>query len=112
MHIGALQDKGAWRKRCNHELCKLFNEPVITKYIKINRLSWAGYIARKKNRTVKKMFQSRPDGARKTGRRGWCDPRQQGRTLGVKNGRKVVMHRGDWLKLLKKAGVHTGLSSQ
>jgi hypothetical protein len=30
---GAVQDKGTWRKRYNHELYKLFNEPDITKYI-------------------------------------------------------------------------------
>jgi hypothetical protein len=37
--FGAVQDKGAWRKRYNHELCKPFNEPDIVKYMKINRLS-------------------------------------------------------------------------
>jgi hypothetical protein len=31
-----------WRKRYNRELCELFNEPDIAKYIKINRLDWPG----------------------------------------------------------------------
>jgi hypothetical protein len=41
--FGAVMNKGTWRKRYNHELYKLFNEPNIITYIKINRLSWAGH---------------------------------------------------------------------
>jgi hypothetical protein len=33
------------------------------------------------------------------------------RALQVKNWRDVVINREDWLKILKKARVHTGLSS-
>jgi hypothetical protein len=40
--FGAVPDKGTWRKRYNRELYKLFNEPDIIKYIKINILNWAG----------------------------------------------------------------------
>jgi hypothetical protein len=28
----------------NHELYRLFDEPDINKYIKVNKLSWAGHI--------------------------------------------------------------------
>jgi hypothetical protein len=42
--FGAVQNKGTWRKRYNHEFYKLFNGPDITKYIKINRVSWDGHI--------------------------------------------------------------------
>jgi hypothetical protein len=41
--FGAMQDKYTWRKIYIHELYKLFNEPDITKYIKIKRLGWAGH---------------------------------------------------------------------
>jgi hypothetical protein len=34
------------------------------------------------------------------------------RALGVRNWRNVAMNREEWLKPLKKARVHTGLSSQ
>jgi hypothetical protein len=58
-----------WRKRYNHELCELFNEPDIVKYIKINRLGWAGHVMRMdNNRTVKKVFNTKPIGIMKTGR--------------------------------------------
>jgi hypothetical protein len=52
--------------RNNHELCKLCNEPDMTKYIKINRLRRAGHIVRMENsRSVKKAFDARPEGTRK-----------------------------------------------
>jgi hypothetical protein len=35
--FGAVQENGVWRKRYNHELYELFNEPDIVKYIKINQ---------------------------------------------------------------------------
>jgi hypothetical protein len=60
----AVQDKGTWRKRYNHELYKLCNEPDITKYMKINRLSRNGHIIHTENRTVK-VFDTRPEGTRK-----------------------------------------------
>jgi hypothetical protein len=42
-------------KRYKHELCELFNEPDIAKYIKINRLGWAGHVIHvDNNRAVKK----------------------------------------------------------
>jgi hypothetical protein len=107
---------GAWRKRYNHELYKLFNEPDITKYIKINRPSWAGHIICMENsRTVKKVFDTRLEGSRKIGRPElrWEDGVIQDiRVLGAKNWGNVALNREDWLKLLKEARVHTGLPSQ
>jgi hypothetical protein len=52
--FGAVQDKGTWRKRHNHELYRLFNESDITEYIKINRLSWAGHIICMENSRIVK----------------------------------------------------------
>jgi hypothetical protein len=64
-----VQDNGVWRKRYNHELYELFNEPDIVKYIKINTLGWAGHvICVDNNRTVKKVFNAKPIGIRKIGR--------------------------------------------
>jgi hypothetical protein len=64
-----VQENGVWRKRYNHELYELFNEPDIVKYIKINGMGWAGHVIRMdNNRTVKKVFKTKPVGIRKTGR--------------------------------------------
>jgi hypothetical protein len=67
--LAAVQDNGVWRKRCDHELYELFNEPDIVKYIKINRLGWAGHVIRMdNNRKVKKVFNTKPIRIRKTER--------------------------------------------
>jgi hypothetical protein len=67
--FGAEQENGLWRKRYNHELYELFNEPEIVKYIEINRLCWAGHVIHMdNNRTVKKVFDNtKPIGIRKIG---------------------------------------------
>jgi hypothetical protein len=58
--FGAVPENDVWRKRYNHELCDLFNEPDIVTYIKINRFGWAGHVARMdNNRTVKKVFNTK-----------------------------------------------------
>jgi hypothetical protein len=66
MHFGSMQENGMWRKRYNHELYDLFNKPDIVKCIKINRLGWARHvISMHNNRTVKKVFNTKPIGIRK-----------------------------------------------
>jgi hypothetical protein len=111
-----VQDKGAWKKRYKYELYELFNEPYIIKHIKIDRLNWTGHIVRTENsRTVKEVFDTRPEGTRKIGRpklRWEFGVIQDIRALGVKNWRNAAMDREDWKMILKKARVHTGLSSQ
>jgi hypothetical protein len=67
------------------------------------------------NRTLKKIFDTKPDGARSVGRpklRREDGVVQDMRILGVKNWRKVALDRDEWAKLLKKARAHQGLSSQ
>jgi hypothetical protein len=114
--FGAVQENGVWRKRYNHELYELFNEPDIVKYIKINRLGWAGHVmCMDTNMTVKKVFNTKPVGIRKIGspKLRWEDDLIQDiKTLGVKNWRNVAMGKESWQKLLRKARAHAGLSSQ
>jgi hypothetical protein len=92
-----VQENGVWRKRYNHELYELFNEPDIVKYIKINRLGWAGHVIHMdNNRTVKKVFNTKPIGIRKCGRpklRWEDDVIEDIKTLGVKNWRNVAMEK-------------------
>jgi hypothetical protein len=67
------------------------------------------------NRTLKKIFNTKPDGARGIGRPKlrWEDGVVQDmKIMGVKNWRKFALNRDEWAKLLKKARVHQGLSSQ
>jgi hypothetical protein len=94
----------------------LFNEPDIVKYIKINRLGWAGHVIRMdNNRTVKKVLDTKPIGTRKIGRpklRWEDDVIQDIKTLGVKNWRNLAMEKESWQMLLRKAKAHVGLLSQ
>jgi hypothetical protein len=67
------------------------------------------------NRTLKQIFNTKPDGVGSAGRLKlqWEDGVDQDiRILGVKNWNKVTLNRDKWAKLLKKARAHQGLSSQ
>jgi hypothetical protein len=106
----------AWRKIYNYELYEIFNKPNVFKYIKVKRLAWSGHLVRMNNdRTLKKIFNTKPDGARSVGRTKlrWEDGVDQDmRIFGVKNWKKVALNRDEWAQLLKKARAHQGLSSQ
>ena len=114
--FGAKQENGTWRNRYNYELYEIFNEPDIVNYFKVKRLAWAGHLVRvNSDRTIKKIFNTKPDGERSGGRPKlrWEDGVDQDmRILGVKNWKKVALNRDEWTQLLKKGRVHQGLSSQ
>jgi len=99
----------------NCELYEIFNEPNIVNYIKVKRLAWAGHLVCMNNdSTLKKIFNTKPDGARIVGRPKlqWEDGVDQDmKILGVKNLKKVALNRDEWAQLLK-ARAHQGLSSQ
>jgi hypothetical protein len=61
------------------------------------------------------IFSTTPDGTRSVGRPKlrWEDGVvQDTRIVGVKNWKKAALNRDEWAKLLKKAKVYQGLSSQ
>jgi hypothetical protein len=67
------------------------------------------------NRTVKKVFNTKPIGIGKTGRpklRWEDDVIQDIKTLGVKNWRNLAMEKESWQKLLRKSRAHVGLLSR
>jgi hypothetical protein len=86
-------------EKYNNELYETFNEPNIVNYIKVKRLAWAGHLVRMNNdRTVKKVFNTKPDGARRVGRQKlrWEDGVDQDmRILEVKNWKKVAIDRDE-----------------
>jgi len=114
--FGVKKESGTWRKRYNYELYEIFNEPNTVNCIKVKRLAWAGHLVRMNNdRTLKKVFNTKPVGARSVGRSKlrWKDGVDQDmRMLGVKNWKKVTLNRDEWAKLLRKAGAYQRLSSQ
>ena len=95
---------------------EFFNDSNIVNYIKTKRLAWAGHLTRMSNeRTLRKIFNTKPEGTRSVGRPKlrWKDGvAQDKRILGVNRWKKAALDRDEWAKLLKKARVHQGLSSQ
>jgi hypothetical protein len=106
------QENETWRRRYKYELCETFKDPKIVNYIKVKRLAWAGHLVCMNNdRTLKKIFNTKPDGVRRVGRTKLrCEDGvdQDMRILEVKNWRKVALDRDEWAKLLKKARAHQG----
>jgi hypothetical protein len=67
------------------------------------------------DRTLKKIFNTKPDGVRRVGRPKlrWVDGADQNmRILEVKSWKKGAFDGDEWAKLLKKTRAHQGLSSQ
>jgi hypothetical protein len=86
-----------WRKRYNYELCETFKEPNVVTYIKVKSLAWVGHlVVMNSDRTIKKIFNTKPDGVRSVGRpklRWENGVDQDIRILGVKNWKKVALNR-------------------
>ena len=90
--------------------------PNIVNYVKVKRLAWAGQLVHMNNdRTLKKIFDTKPDGVKCVGRPKlrWEDGVDRDiRILAVKNWKKVALDGDEWAKLVKKARAHQGLLSE
>ncbi|GFU04097.1 uncharacterized transposon-derived protein F52C9.6 [Trichonephila clavipes] len=108
-----IQANGSWRS--NLELCKIYKQPDIVKFVKLQRLQWAGHLARmNEDRCCKKILLAKPMGNRPRGRLPlrWIDCSVKDlNILKVKNRGKVAKSSDAWRKLLEKARAHLGLSS-
>jgi hypothetical protein len=106
------QENGTWRKRYNYELYDIFNEPNIVNYIKVKEVSWAGHLVCMNNdRTLKKIFNTKPDGARSAGRPKlhWEDGVDQDmRILGPRIGRKLPSTEMNGHSFLRRPGLIRG----
>ena len=61
--------QGIWRIRTDQELRELYKDLDILTGIKKKSLEWIGHVVRMvQGRTVKKIFESKPDGSRRRGR--------------------------------------------
>ena len=58
-----IQQDGVWRKRNNNELYAKYNDIIVVRFAKINRLRWAGYIQTMDDeRTAKIIMKHKPIG--------------------------------------------------
>ena len=111
-------DSNEYRQRYNHELRGLYNEPSIAKIMKINRLRWAGHVARRRSdadNPVYRVWQSTfNDGRKKRGRpkNSWTDAvTKDFVALEIQNWQEVAQNRLRFKNLLDEAKSHTGLGS-
>ncbi|GFV44140.1 reverse transcriptase domain-containing protein [Trichonephila clavipes] len=109
-----VQVNGSWR-RCYLELFKIYNQSDVVKFVKLQRLKWAGHLARMtKDRCCKKIFLVKPMGNRSRGRLQFklidCVEKDLN-ILKVKNWKTVAKNRDAWRKLLEEARVHPEVSN-
>lgn len=105
--FGAVFDCGIWRRRFNHELEILYNEPDIVRLIKIGRLRWFGHVQRMPSyRIPLKLFEGWPDGRRRAGRpRGrWKDAVFADlKAMRIHDWKTLAGNRPDWRRMLQEA---------
>ena len=105
--LGAKLDNGRWRRRYNFELDQAFEEPNIVTTVRVNRLRWAGHLARMDpNRAPAKLFSIDPEGRRGVGRpkTRWIDcVNADLRQLNIQSWRTLAQDRQAWRQLLDQA---------
>ncbi|XP_038117301.1 uncharacterized protein LOC119769343 [Culex quinquefasciatus] len=117
--FGGVFGNDGWRRRMNHELAQLYNEPSIRKVAKAGRLQWAGHVARMPERPeqlsqrnqrinpAKLVFVSEPVGTRRRGvqRARWVDQVENDleRVSAPQNWRQAAMDRACWRRIVQQA---------
>lgn len=111
--FGGLEVDGVWRRRYNFELYKIFRDSDISKYVKLQRMRWAGHVVRMPaERTPLKVLNAKPLGQRPRGRPKirWIDCVDASfRAIGSANWRSTAKTRHRWKKLIEKARIQSGL---
>ncbi|GFW40295.1 putative endonuclease-reverse transcriptase [Trichonephila clavipes] len=105
--LGGIQVNRSWRRRSNLELYKIYTQPDIAKFVKLQRLKWAGHMARmNEDCCCKKIFLSEPMGNRPQGKPPlrWTDCVEKDlNILKVKSWKTIAKSRDARRRLLEKA---------
>jgi hypothetical protein len=88
-------------------LTELYNNPDIVTEIRSRRIAWLGHLIRMDQRQmVKKLFDGKPGGRRRTGRPRlrWLDDVEADlRTMGIKRWRLIAKDRTEWAGIVREA---------
>jgi hypothetical protein len=109
---GAKYEDGEWKSRTNRELEELNKRENIVKWIKGQRVSWLGHLARMEEDWMhEKIFTQELEVTRRRGRprKGWREVERDLQVLGVRRRRELVIDRKKWTDIARQAKVHSGL---
>ena len=114
--MGPIYDRqeGVWRRRHNEELREISRQPLITNYIRAQRIRWAGHAARmEEGRMPRSVMEGNIEGRRPVGRprMRWRnnlmrDLEELGMELPENNWRDAAHIRGTWRGLVQAAMGH------
>ena len=111
--FGAMHEGERWRRWYNFELKRDFGEPDIVAVVKVQRLRWAGHLARMdRNRAPSMLLRNYPEGRRGVGRpkMRWIDGVESDlRALGIRSWQNVARDRTSWIKVLDQIKAHRWL---
>lgn len=106
-------NENSWRIRTNAEINELIGNADIVRFIKSQRIRWAGHVQRMAETSIpKKLLNGKMNGTRNTGRprKRWSDDLYQDlQIMGVRNWKNVAQDRDIWRGIVKEAKAHTGL---
>ena len=104
---GTVVEKGIRRTRTNKEIRELYKDLDIVADIKRKRSGLIGHLVRTdQGRTVKKIFESKPEGSRRRGRPGlrWLEDAEKVlREMKDKRRRQKAVDRGERASVIKGA---------
>ena len=111
---GATRDnQGNFRQRRNEELEQIIGGRNVVRFIKAQRIRWAGHMARMgMDRVQRRIFEEQPMRGRPRGRprRRWGDGVQRDlRTMGVGDCWRIAEDRGNWRRIVSEAKAHPEL---
>jgi hypothetical protein len=113
---GTVVEQGMWRIRINQELSELYKDLDIVADIREKRLEWTGHVVRiDQGRAAKKIFESKLEGSRRSGRprMRWLEDVQK--VLGemkVKRWRRKAVDREEWASVIKGVKAVRGTKSR
>jgi len=101
-----MEADGSYRIRYNHELNEIMNADTITKYIRKQRLQWAGHVVRMpQNRVPNKIFESELPGPKRRGRprKRWVDNvREDAAIMRIRDWKEKAKSRDEWKRLVMR----------
>jgi len=109
---GPKYENGEWKSRTNRELEEMSKVKNIVKWIKGQRISWLGHLAKMEEDRMPKKFTQQLEGTNRRARpsKGWREEGERDlQVLGVRRWRELVTDRTKWRDIVRQAKANNGL---